>query len=109
MKNIIEYIDIKNIIKRLQDIDKLKIVLFDENQRKLFENIPKPGIGEKNNEKSFLLNSIIQLKIENFSMESFDNFSFIFDGNPLNKRIYELIDPRLKKKIENIPEISNFF
>ena len=29
--------DIRNIIKRLQDIDKLKMVLFDENQRNIFE------------------------------------------------------------------------
>lgn len=38
LDNVMEYIDIKHIIKRLQDIDKLKLVLFDEKQREVFDN-----------------------------------------------------------------------
>ena len=44
INNAFEYLNVKTLIRRLQDIDKLKLVLFDEEQRKLFEAIPKPGI-----------------------------------------------------------------
>ena len=43
-KYLYEYIDIRKIIKRLQDLDKLKMILLTEDQRKLFEYIPKPDV-----------------------------------------------------------------
>lgn len=62
-KNLYEYMDIKNIIKRLQDIDKLKMILFDEKQRFAFEMLPKPGIGKNKYEHSSLtMEAIIKPK-----------------------------------------------
>lgn len=37
------YLDIGSIIKKLQDVDKFKILLMNQTQRSLFELIPKPG------------------------------------------------------------------
>ncbi|EAR99693.1 transmembrane protein, putative (macronuclear) [Tetrahymena thermophila SB210] len=39
-----QYLDIRNIMKKLQDIEKLKYLLLDENQIKLFESISKPTL-----------------------------------------------------------------
>ena len=40
------------MIQRFQDIDKLKLILLNDNQRKLFECIPKPKAFPKNLRKS---------------------------------------------------------
>ena len=45
-KHVYEYMDIRKIIKRLQDLDKLKMILLTEDQRKLFECILKPDVGD---------------------------------------------------------------
>lgn len=42
LKNIQEYLDIRNIIRRFQEIDKLKLLLFDEKELQEFDNLPKP-------------------------------------------------------------------
>ena len=42
MKHLNEYLDITKIIKRLQDLDKLKMILLNDNQRRLIELMPKP-------------------------------------------------------------------
>lgn len=44
MKFLNEYIDLKKIIRKLQDVDKLKKILFNDSQRFFFELIPKPNI-----------------------------------------------------------------
>lgn len=95
-KNLYEYIDIKNIIRKLQDIDKLKMVLLDEKQRNAFEMLPKPGIGKKKIRNSSLtMESIVRSRQTIFSKEK-QNVSELLDGNPVNRRIYELLDPNLK-------------
>ena len=57
-KRLNEYLDIRKIIKRLQDVDKMKIVLFNEEQRKHFETIPKPDIMQ--NSHQFSLDNMIK-------------------------------------------------
>ena len=84
----------KNIIKRLQDIDKLKIILFDKYQRKLFESIPKPGIGGKE-----LRNGLSMLKMKNITgIRKYSNkevlktdMSYINLQKPMNQRLVDLI------------------
>lgn len=101
IKNLYEYLDITKIIKRLQDIDKMKIILFDEKQRKVFEEIPKPGITGYSKKKTMFLtveaikrekkfadlhNSIKDLQVDNVSK---------YDNN-MNKRLIGLVQPKLK-------------
>ena len=46
------YLDINQLITKLQDVDKLKMILLDANQRFVFDNLPKPGI-EGNSKTNF--------------------------------------------------------
>lgn len=39
--------NIRNMMKRFQDLDKLKLILLTDHQKKLFEEIPKPTIIKK--------------------------------------------------------------
>ncbi|KAL4435985.1 hypothetical protein ABPG74_022220 [Tetrahymena malaccensis] len=39
-----QYLDIRNIMKKLQDIEKLKYLLLNQNQIKLFESVSKPTL-----------------------------------------------------------------
>ena len=59
-KHLHEYLDIRKIIKRLQDLDKLKMVLLTEDQRRLFEHIPKPYVIDPTNK--FSMESITKYK-----------------------------------------------
>ena len=87
-KHLHEYLDIRKIIKRLQDIDKLKLILLNENQRKMFECIPKPDI-----EKSFCMD-ILTSKQKSKTTNSATNKTSILknsapDNDLINQRILE--------------------
>lgn len=103
---LLEYIDIANIIKRLQDIDKLKFILFNEKQREVFEILPKPGIGQKNPQHSVLLESATLSKKIKTIRDPTEKYTFLLDGNPANKRMYDLIHSTLKKDKAAISETS---
>ena len=110
LKNHYEYMDVHNIIKRLQDIDKLKLVLFDENQRRLFETLPKPGILGKSKmsyPKKMRLESIVGLKTARVRKSSINKYKFLLNGDPLNSRILDLISPNFKKEVEKTYECSS--
>lgn len=101
-KNLHEYLDISKIIKRLQDLDKLKMILLNEEQRRLFEYLPKPDVVDKN--KKFSLASFLRFKDK--SKRRSKNFlnslkSIVADNDPVNRRILEFLDPtRIKRNIE---------
>ena len=96
--------NIENIIKRLQDIDKMKHVLFDDNQRKAFECLPKPGIskiGFSNKSTISNLDSIIQTKKVRLKKDdSMQTLSFLLNGNPINRRMLEMLKPDVRKELE---------
>lgn len=89
---------VENIIKRLQDIDKLKFVLFDKDQRKFFEQLPKPGITKKfsPNDSFFTIETVIRSKKELDFNENpaFQKFKLTFDNNLINKRLSEMMESR---------------
>lgn len=62
LDNLHEYLDISKIIKRLQDIDKLKLILFNDYQRELFESIPKPTFLTEFGDFKFLKKKLPSLK-----------------------------------------------
>ena len=65
LTQICEYLDINQVIMKLQDVDKLKMVLLDRKQRLIFDNLPKPGIEGRAKSNSFLtMNSMKKIKIE---------------------------------------------
>ena len=104
-RNLYEYMDIKNIIKRLQDIDKMKLILFDEKQRKLFEILPKPGItGNLRKKTTYLtMDSLVESK-NSKEKESFHKFGFLLNGDPVNKRMLDMIDPVIKNELDKKEE-----
>lgn len=71
--------DIRNLIRRLQEFDKIKMILFDEKSLQEFENLPKPIAKTKKNiketssqpqiteaiEKSLYLKSVRSIMNEN--------------------------------------------
>lgn len=99
LKNLYEYMDIKNIIKRMQEIDKFKLILFDKNQRIAFDMLPKPGIGKKDPDSSLLtMESIVKTKQTIFPGGK-EKLQLPLDGNYINQRIFELLDPELKNEV----------
>ena len=91
---------IENIIRRLQDVDKLKIVLFDKSQRKMFEQLPKPGIAKKQSifseEFHFMVESDSPKSDQNEqNLEHFKQQNFHQENDdPLNKRLFEIMESR---------------
>lgn len=47
IKKVNERLDIANLMKKLREIDKLRSLLLDKDQLVLFNNLPKPEIGQK--------------------------------------------------------------
>ena len=95
-----EYIDIRKIVQRMQDLDKLKIVLLNENQRKMFDIIPKPDIltnphlnakGSIENFVKFKRKAILKKEDEILLPKNFQQF--MKEEDPINKRILEILDP----------------
>lgn len=104
---------IENIIT-LQDIDKLKIVLFDNDQRKIFEQLPKPGITKKrlNKDSEFTIESIVKPKPDpkQNSFDSIRKLKFSTENDPLNslnKRLFEMVESR--KSLRKTTQKGFFF
>ena len=112
-KHLYEYMDIRKIIKRLQDLDKLKIILLTKDQRKLFEYIPKPDVIDSNHLLS--LESITRYKTRaktrNSTRDVVNVIKRVTENNdPINKRILECLDLKMRNdNIENEGFYSIFF
>ena len=98
------------MIQRFQDIDKLKLILLNDNQRKLFECIPKPKVFPKNTRKSehFSIEMVQKKKtsmrnlkesIKDFSTKNFE------ENDEITKKILNIIDPQ---KIKYDPFVGIF-
>ena len=101
--NLYEYLDIRNIIKRLQDIDKFKMVFLNENQRRLFELIPKPEVVEMTSK--FSLNSVRRSRNASKILPNL----FVHDDDPINKRIMEYIDSNPQNRQGKKSKIDGIF
>ena len=105
-KSLNEYLDIIKIVKRMQDIDKLKMILLNENQLKLFETIPKPDILSDNQKKSskkiFQKASKKYFQVNNVIMRSPDQLKiFNKDSKLINKNISRFFDPKHKSRFHS--------
>lgn len=100
-KSLHEYLNIIKIVKRMQDIDKLKMIFLNENQLKLFETIPKPDIltqNQKKFSKPIFPNSsskYFQAKIQNMRLPEQLKI-FKEDSKFINKNISTFLDPKNK-------------
>lgn len=104
LNNLYEYMDINHIITRLQDVDKLKLVLLDDNQRQVFDNLPKPGVGNTTASQNFLTMECINKTKKNnkYRRKSRKKFAFLFNGDPVNNRIFEMMDPKIKIELKQM-------
>lgn len=97
--------DINSIINRLQDVDKLKLVLLDDDQRQAFDNLPKPGIGGKASEQNLLtMECIVRSRKTKYRRNSRKKYAFLFNGNPINNRLYQMMDPKIKLELKEMYE-----
>ena len=109
-------LDIVHILKKLQEFEKLKIILLNEEQRILFNLIGKPLIYLEDNEHDdFDENCSAQLKMSKMirSATTIDEpnlkkalgyFSLLQKNNQLNpveKRLMELVDKNLSEFLQN--------
>ena len=98
-KQLHEYLDIRKIIKRMQDIDKLKDILLNPEQRKLFEFIPKPDVYASKNKLSLENKLNLQKQINSGKIPiNFKNTlksMLIEDKDPISKRILECLDQKM--------------
>lgn len=108
-----DYLDIKYIIARLQDIDKLKRVLLTKKQRKIFETIPKPLINCNSEnikkEGSIYMEDMTKEKekkspkIKKSWKSKIKKYQFILNEDPVNQRLSILMDPELKMILKSLP------
>lgn len=77
-----EYLNIKNIIRRLQDLEKIKLIIFDPKQRKMFDQLPKPKINLSCRDHQMTFSSKIKT-IEN------DPFNL---NSPISRRLLIYLD-----------------
>ncbi|EAR91787.2 transmembrane protein, putative (macronuclear) [Tetrahymena thermophila SB210] len=108
-------IDIFNIIHKLNELEKLKRLIFDQDQLKLFDYLPKPTIqtdismkqkDKKQNIEIDLLyqdnRSELQKACESF--KAYQNIAYKSDQSTLDQKLINQLDPALKKMFEQLNE-----
>ncbi|KAL4481516.1 hypothetical protein ABPG74_007605 [Tetrahymena malaccensis] len=114
------YVDIFNIINKLNEIEKLKRLILDENQLKLFDFLPKPTILEefinksdlslKSQEVDFLYqDSRSELQKASDSFQAYQNLLSKYEQTPLDLKLINQIDPNIKKIFKDINQQQVFF
>ena len=113
MENIFEYLDISYVLKKVLEIEKLKILLLNEDQYHLFELMPKPlvrknGTIQLNSNKIKLKNSEIlspndilannkdHIWHAQMIRDAYDNINHKKEKNEVDERLLRLIDEDLK-------------
>ncbi|KAL4465886.1 hypothetical protein ABPG74_004123 [Tetrahymena malaccensis] len=100
------HLDVMYVVKKLLEVDKLKQILLDKDQLKLFEYIPKPTItsnyGFTDNEEELQIDIDTQYQDKRTELQkaqqafnAYQNINNKEQQNLLDSRILELIDPQL--------------
>ena len=113
MEMLNQYMDFKHIIEKLQEIDKLKLVLLNKKQRKIFDNIPKIGIHAKMKQKtgrgSLFMDKLIKKEtLASSWKKKATSYQFLFNGDPVNERLLALTDTQIKEEIKNCCKLFGF-
>ena len=113
MENIFEYLDISYVLKKVLEIEKLKILLLNEDQYHLFELMPKPLVRKngtiqlnsnkiklKNSEilspKDIIANNKDHIWQAQMIRDAYDNINHKKEKNEVDERLLRLIDEDLK-------------
>ena len=97
-RRINERLDIFNLLKKLRELDKLKILLLEDDQYILFEGLPKPEIVRENNGSRTLKHNIknakfIQEKVKkDLILASYQNVKLKKEGNIIDKKLLRIFD-----------------
>lgn len=99
-KEMYKYLDYLDIVKSLQDVSKIKVVIFSENQLKIFDQIGKVQLRERNDENikgkhSILIKDIVYTKEE--LKEAWGAIQT--DTDHYSQKIIDLIDEEIKAKL----------
>ena len=93
----------------MQEIDKLKLILFNRKQRKIFDNIPKIRIEidskKEKNRVSLVSDNLIKKKNKRLIKKT-QNYEFLFNGDTINQRLFALTDNKIKEQLQ---QYSNYF
>lgn len=101
LRNLHEYMDITTLIKRLQDLDKLKAILLTEHQKVLFECIPKPAILGRsiNNSKVLTVENLVPKR----TRQKFENMlsarRIPITNDNVTLKIIEMLDPKTRNNL----------
>jgi len=105
-KSLMKELDIVSILLKIHEIEKIKLILFNEDQLVLFDSISKPllffdlDLSKKELEiedsskkmskmiKNYKLKSLDEKKIE----ESFKNLHYCLERDPMNERLLKLVN-----------------
>lgn len=93
------------IIRKLIEIDKLKIILMNEEQRKLFDYLPKPTIPLESNLIKDEIFAYYFKKEKNFEekvIEALDAYKISkLNTDPINIKLLSLMDKEIKDVFES--------
>ncbi|KAL4510814.1 hypothetical protein ABPG72_004968 [Tetrahymena utriculariae] len=110
MKKVVQRLDIVYILNKLVEIDKLKMLLLDHNQRELFEFLPRPVVLQKENEDINQINDKFNiqevwslLQEEKSTIDKATNACISYKimtqkkkKNVLDSRLLEMLDMNIK-------------
>ena len=95
--NLDEYMDIRKIIERSQDLDKIKKILFSDSQRFFFDLIPKP---EFHGERLLKKKSEIFTNSTNKRDVIMRNYQRISESySESDDRLMKMIDDEIKREL----------
>ena len=108
LNQIDQVLDISYIMKKLVEIDLLKLLLLNENQHNLFEYIPKPNIGLDIEDEDDMEKSLNQRFSVNFSKsqnhkakQALNSFELIMRQNPksqIDRKLLNMMSPTKGRK-----------
>ena len=119
ISNIFSQLDLKFILKKFSEIDKLKMLLLDQDQYHLFEYLPKPvimknskihmnyvkaqqNISIKLDSKTDIIHQNDPLKKAKIVQKAFDNIMKKENMNDIDKKLIESLDQDIIKLLEGV-------
>lgn len=102
-------VDVVNILQRLQNLEKLKLILLNEKQISLFNLMAKPMIySEKSETKeggyymSEMISATVKKENLKYALEYYEKLGMTGNLNEIDQRLFNLLD-------QNIKEFKNYF
>ena len=106
-KSIMEKLDISYILNKFYEIDKLKMLLFNDNQYQIFDYLPKPVIlknskidlgGSK--DSAFSSNETDLIKKSRIMQTAYKNITCQNELSTMDKKLIDLLDDSVKEFLE---------